>query len=410
MSICPFGVRINEQYIKKNSMNRSIGLLLIILLVSSLGQVTSDLYLPSLPSMAKSLTVNTNWIQFTVAVYMAGFCVSQLVYGPWSDAIGRRRPLLMGLSISFIGSLVCWVSPNIYLLFLGRFLQGIGVGAGTALARPILRDLFEKETLAVYNSYLAIASVVILTIAPVIGGYIQQYLGWRYNFLFLTIYSFLILYFSYYKTPETCTHHHKDNFKLKVILTNSKVLLKSPIFIKFSIYPLLTYAGILAWLTEAPIVLQETVGLDPVQFGWLYVFSGIGFALGGFLNMKFVVRFGIEQMINIGFFCQLSAGLLMLMFFLLNYINAYVIVMPILFFMVGSSLVFPNSSAGALNAFPKIAGTAGAIFGFTQVLGGVISSSAVALAHDSSQLPIAIAFIIASLLSILVSYIFQSKL
>ncbi|STY28356.1 multidrug resistance protein [Legionella wadsworthii] len=271
--------------------------------------------------------------------------------------------MLIGLSINFIGSLICWLSPNIYLLFLGRFIQGLGVGAGYSLARPILRDLFEKETLAVYNSYLAISTVVILTTAPILGGYIQQYAGWRYNFLFLSIYGFLILYFFYLNTPETSKFHHQDNFKIKVIIMNTKILLKSPIFLRFSLCPLLTYAGILAWITEAPIVLQEIVGLTPVQFGWIYIFSGIGFALGGFLNMKFVIKAGIERMMNIGFSSQLVAGLLMLLFYLFGYINTAVIVMPILLFMMGSSLVFPNSSAGALTPFPKIAGTAGVLFG-----------------------------------------------
>ncbi|KTD67565.1 multidrug effflux MFS transporter [Legionella shakespearei] len=395
---------------KKNAINHNIALLAIILLISSLGQVTSDLYLPSLPSMAKSLSVDINWIQFTIAIFMAGFSISQLVYGPWSDAIGRRSPLLIGLSINLIGSLICWLSPNIYLLFLGRFIQGLGVGAGYSLARPMLRDLFEKETLAIYNSYLAVSTVVILTTAPILGGYIQQYAGWRYNFLFLSIYGFLILYFFYHKTPETSRFHHKDNLKIKIILTNTKILIKSPIFLRFSLCPLLTYAGILAWITAAPIVLQEKVGLNPVQFGWIYIFSGIGFAAGGFLNMRFVTRLGIDRMMNIGFLCQLCAGLIMLSFYLLGYINTYVIVAPILLFMMGSSLVFPNSSAGALTPFPKIAGTAGALFGFVQILGGAISSSIVALSHDKNQLPIAIAFIITALLSILSFRTLKSKI
>jgi Bcr/CflA subfamily drug resistance transporter len=395
--------------LNKKSVNHTIILLLIILFVSSLGQVTSDLYLPSLPNMAKSLNVKTHWIQFTVAIYMAGFSLSQLIYGPWSDAIGRRIPLLTGLSINFTGGLICLFSPNIYILFLGRFLQGLGVGAANSLARPILRDLFDKEKLAIYNSYLAASGVFILSTAPVLGGYIQHYAGWRYNFLFLSLYGLFILWFYYSKVPETSRHHHQDNYKLKTILINAKTLLKSSIFVRFSLCPLFTYAGILAWLTAAPIVLQEKVGLNSVQFGWLYIFSGIGFATGAFLNIKLVTMFGIDKMMELGFFCQLSAGGLMLFFYLLGYINTYVIIVPILLFMMGASLVFPNSSAGALTPFPKIAGMAGAVFGFVQILGGAVSSSVVALAQDENQFPIAIAFIITALLSMLVFRVFKSK-
>ncbi|MBA2649840.1 MAG: multidrug effflux MFS transporter [Legionella sp.] len=393
---------------KKSKYNKLVSLA-IILLISSLGQVTTDLYLPSLPSMAKSLGVNISWIQFTIAIYLSGFCVSQLIYGPWSDAVGRRVPLLTGLFINFIGGLLCWFSPNIYLLYLGRLLQGLGVGAANALARPILRDLFEKETLAIYNSYLAVSSVFILSTAPVIGGYIQHYAGWRFNFLFLGLYGLFILCSFYFKVPETSQHHHLTNYKFKVIVMNAKTLLKSSIFLKFALCPLFTYAGITAWLTAGPIVLQEKVGLSPVQFGWLYILSGIGFIVGAFLNAKLVTRFGIHKMMEHGFFCQLSAGGFMLFFYLLGYINTVVIIAPIILFMMGASLVFPNSSAGALTPFPKIAGMAGALFGFIQILGGALSSSSIALVQGDNQLPIAIAFIMVALLSMLVFRMFKSS-
>ncbi|MCR9192415.1 MAG: multidrug effflux MFS transporter [Gammaproteobacteria bacterium] len=395
--------------ISQTTANRSITLLAIILLISSLGQVTSDLYLPSLPNMAKNLGVSIHAIQFTIAIYMTGFSVSQLVYGPWSDAIGRRTPLLIGLSINLIGSLLCWGAPNIYILLLGRFLQGLGVGAANSLTRPILRDLFEKEKLAIYNSYLAISGILVLSTAPILGGYIQYYLSWRYNFLYLSLYGFIILCSFYFKIPETNQHYDRNNYKLKVILKNARYLLTSPIFLKFSLCPLLTYAGVVAWLTAAPVVLQETVGLNAVQFGWIYLFSGMGFATGSFINIKFVTTQGIEKMISFGFYCQLLAGGLMLLFYLMAYINTYVILMPIILFMLGSSLVFPNASTGSLTPFPKIAGMAGAFFGFIQVLGGTISSTIIALAHDENQFPIAIAFIITALLSMLGFRVFTSN-
>jgi len=361
--------------IGQTPVHHSITLLAIILLISSLGQVTSDLYLPSLPNMAKNLDVSVHAIQFTIAIYMAGLTMSQLVYGPWSDAIGRRTPLLIGLSINLTGSLLCWGAPNIYMLLLGRFLQGLGVGAASSLTRPILRDLFEKEKLAIYNSYLAISGVLVLSTAPILGGYIQYYLSWRYNFLYLSLYGFIILCSFYFKIPETNQHHDQNNYKIKVIWQNARYLLTSPTFLRFSLCPLLTYAGILAWLTAAPIVLQEIVGLNPIQFGWIYLFAGMGFATGAFINIKLISTQGLDRMISFGFCCQLIAGVVMLLFYLMGYINTYVILIPIMLFMLGSSLVFPNASTGSLTPFPKIAGMAGALFGFIQVLGGAISST-----------------------------------
>lgn len=386
----------------QKSVSSNLFLLIIILLISCLGQVTSDLYLPSLPSIANSLNVNTHWIQFTIAIYMTGFSLSQLIYGPWSDAIGRRVPLLVGLMINLLGGFICWSSPNIYCLLIGRFLQGLGVGAANSLAHPILRDLFEKEKLAIYSSYLAFSGIFILCTSSVLGGYIQRYLGWRYGFLFVSLYGLFILCSFYRKVPETNQHSHRSNYEFRMIVMNAKILLKSSVFLKFSLCAFFTYAGIAAWLTAIPIILQQKVGLNPVQFSWLYVLTGIGFAAGAFLNAKLVARFGINTMIKLGLFGQLSAGFILLVFYWLGYLNAYVIIAPITLFMLGSSLVSPNASAQALTPFPKIAGMVGALFGFIQILGGAISSSLMALAPNNNQLPLAVAFLLATLLSMVI--------
>lgn len=388
--------------------NKGALLLFIILLIASLGQVSSDLYLPSLPSMAIYFNINSHFIQFTVAVYMIGFCLSQLVYGPWSDAVGRRVPLLTGLVINLAGGLICWLAPNIYFLLLGRLLQGLGVGAANALARPILRDLFEKEKLAIYNSYLALSSVLILSLAPLLGGYIQYYAGWRYNFLFLSMYGFFTLCLVFSKITETSQHHHKDNFKLKVLFKNAKSLLTNKVFMRFSLCALLTYAGILAWLTATPIILQEKMGLNAMQFGWLYIFTGFGFALGAILNINLVAHLGMHKMMQWGLYCQSFAGGFMLFFYLLGYFNVYVIVVPIIIFMMGTSMLFPNASASALTPFPKIAGMAGTLFGFMQILGGAISSSMISLLPNDNQFPLAIAFIVITSLSLFVFHAFRN--
>lgn len=386
----------------------SINLCIIIILISSIGQVTSDLYLASLPAMGKYFNVDSHWVQFSITVFMLGFCFSQLVYGPWSDAVGRRIPLISGLLLNFIGGFIATLSTHIYLLLLGRFLQGIGVGAANSLARPILRDLFEKEKLAIYNSYLAISGVFILTTAPILGGYIQQYWGWRYNFLILTLYGLFTLLSFYFKVSETSQHHHKDNFKVSVIWSNAKELYRKSLFWKYTLCPLFTYAGILVWVTATPILLQEKLGLSPSQFGWIYISAGLGFLMGAFLNTKWVRYCGIDYMIQLGFLGQFIAGLVMLVFYLLNFANVWVIVIPIFLFMTGASLVFPNASAGALTPFPKLAGTAGALFGFTQTFGGILSSGSIAILPEENQLPMAFAFIIIALLSFMVFYTFQS--
>lgn len=382
-------------------------ILMTLMLVSALGQMSSDLYLPSLPAIAQTLVVSVNDAQFTITAYMLGLSCSQLVYGPLSDAVGRRKPVIFGLILCVLGSLVCLITPNWSILMLGRILQGIGAGAGTSLARSIMRDLFDKEELAKNNSYIAMSAVILLTIAPIIGGWVEVGLGWRYNFVILFGLSTIALILFLLYISESNQHISKDNFNFKTFKLNVGRILSSKHFLRYALCPLFTYGGILAWLTVTPVLLQQQLMVSPTEMGWLYLCSGLGFSFGVVINIKWVQHYGIDSMMKVGFLCQLSSGCLMLIFYLLELINLATIAVPICFFMMGSSLVFPNSSAGAFTPFAKIAGTAAAIFGFMQVLGGVISSGLLALSHDNHVLPMASALIIAALGGMMVFRIFR---
>ncbi|MBB72546.1 MAG: Bcr/CflA family drug resistance efflux transporter [Legionellales bacterium] len=374
-------------------------LFLTILMLSSFGQVSSDLYLPSLPAIAEGLHVEINAAQFSITIYMLGFGVSQLFYGPLSDGLGRRIPLLIGLALSVVGSIMCMLAPNIEILIAGRLIQGLGTGAGAALARPMVVDLFSGKELARYASYFAVVGTTLLAFAPTIGGYLQHFIGWRACFAFLLIYGSYLLYRVIFKVPETNEHRHPDNLQTKTIAQNFWILLKSPVFMRHSICSCVAYGALLSWLTSGPVVLQEVVGLTPVQFGWLTVVTGIAFMSGALLNSRIVDRIGIQPMLQIGLFLMLLAGLLMLGLFLAGFINAYVIVGPVVVMFLGASMVFPNTFAGGFPAFAHIAGITGALFGAMRMLGGALASGLIASVQETNQLPLAIAIIICTSLA-----------
>ncbi|MCP4473120.1 MAG: multidrug effflux MFS transporter [Gammaproteobacteria bacterium] len=167
----------------------------ILLLLGSIGQVAADLYLPSLPAISTSLAVSINSVQWSVSAYMWGFALSQLIYGPLSDGIGRKKPLLFGMSLALLGSIICLSAQSIDWLIIGRFTQGIGAGSGVILTRVIMRDIYSGSQLAKFGSYLSVAGVPIMAGAPLMGGIIEHILGWRANFVLLTLYAFIsILY------------------------------------------------------------------------------------------------------------------------------------------------------------------------------------------------------------------------
>lgn len=363
----------------------------IVLLLASLGQVTADLYLPSLPAIAQGLSTSANWVQWSVSSYMVGFAFSQLFYGPISDGIGRKKPLIMGLIISLVGTMVCLSSPSVLWLIIGRFLQGAGAGSEVSLSRSILRDVFSGTDLARYNSYLAAGSIGFMASAPLVGGLIQENLNWRANFVALGIYSGIILVLTLVKLPETNVNPSRHHLSLKQWFANLTSLYKHRVYRWQSVIIFVTYGGILAWLTAGPLLLQVNMGLSPIDFGWVALLTGIAYGISSFLNGRMVGTFGIKPMVTIGL-VMISIGACLLVFscFLAGAITLWLLITPIIFFIGGTGFVFANAYALALQPFPNIAGIAGSIFGFMQIFGGAIASGVLAYWHDESQLPLTI--------------------
>ena len=150
-------------------------LFLIVILVGFFSGIASDIYIPSLPAIANDLKTNIEDVQWTLAIFMLGLSISQLIYGPISEGIGRKYPLIIGLFIVITGSFICFYASSIQNLIFGRFIQGLGAGAGASLWRSIFRDSFEGAQLAKYGGYLSILVAFIVPAAPTLGGYLQTY-------------------------------------------------------------------------------------------------------------------------------------------------------------------------------------------------------------------------------------------
>lgn len=369
-------------------------------ILSCMGQVISDVYLPALPIISQDLNTSVHAIQLSISLYFYGFAGSHLIYGPISDSIGRKKPLAIGVLICLLGSLICQYASGIILFSLGRLLQGVGAGASAVLYRSILRDLYSGNQLAKVSSYLSIGRIFLLASSPLIGAYLLHFFNWHAIFLFLFIYSSVCLLGTLVLLKETNDYTYLHKIAIYDILKNSWTILKSPIFMGYAICIMLTFGGILAWLTVLPIVLQKTLGLSAIVFGWIAALAGLSFAIGGFINAFLVNRLGINVMLNSGLLTMLVAGIIMLILGLLNFVNVVAIMIPVIIFIIGSSMVFPNAYAGAFHPFPKIAGTASAIFGFLQMLGGAISSTLMSYAHTYNQIPLAITLISVPLLGL----------
>lgn len=369
------------------------------LMMASLAQITADMYVPSLPYMAAGLNTSNHAIQLTVSIYLLGFSLSNLYYGPLSDRIGRRKPLLIGLALTTLGGLICMLAPSVTVAMIGRLVQGLGVGSCNSVGRSFMRDLFSGSHLAKLGSHIGMASVFVVAAAPTLGGYIQHYIGWRGVFFVLFAYSLLIWFLMWKILPETNLDLNPHATKLRTVFHNFSMLLRNKTFLGYTLCSSFAYAGLLSYMTVAPFLLQNVVGLTAVQFGWLSFIMACSLFICTFLNSRYVVTKGITAMVGIGTVLMFTGSALMLILGLAGYLATWSIMLPMVFFSMGVAFTFSNAFAGAFHPFPKMAGAVGALYGCLQIIGAAAASALIAALPETSQLPLALFLIVLSLLA-----------
>lgn len=376
-------------------------LFLLLFMFATVGQLSVDLYLPSLPAISRAFEASHSTVQLTIAVFLFGLGLSQLFYGPWSDAVGRKRPLLTGVGLTVLGGMVCCIAPNIHVLIAGRLLQGIGAGVCNSVGRSLLRDLVSGHYLSRLAGQMGMASSFMVAVAPTIGGYIQHYTSWRMSFVVMFVYAATVLVMLWYALPETHQNPDPSAIRFKGLVHNYGQLLKSPAFIGNAFCGSIAYSGIIAYITASPFLLQSTLHVSPVQFGWLALLNAIGIFSSGWINNHCVIRYGIPKMLFAGVSGMILGAAMMLIIGCFGVLNVTVIVLPMALFCMGAGLTFQNASAGALESFGHIAGSAGAIYGSLQISSGALVSAFIALLHEKTQLPLAATQVSLALLALI---------
>ena len=260
----------------------------MIILLTAMSHVTADLYLPSFYAIMQELNTDDSFVQMSMSLFMFGFAISQLIYGPLSDALGRRPPLIAGLILCLTGSLICCYASSIEMLNIGRFVQGLGVGSATVLGRAIMRDCFSGNRLIRYFSYLGSTVIIVMASAPLVGGYIQQFFDWRMNFAFLAFYTMLVLIGTYFLIPETHKNPSVEYIKISHFINSAKTILLNKEFIGYTCCLALAYAGFLIWLSAGTILLEKGMRIGPIGVGWLIFTEGVFYAIGAWINIRVV--------------------------------------------------------------------------------------------------------------------------
>ena len=371
--------------------------MLMIVLVATLMQISTDIYTPSIPAIAHALGTTIGQTQLTMTYFIAGVAFTNLIYGPLSEGIGRRKTLIIGIFIAVIGSIVCLLSTDIHMMQMGRLIQGCGLGATASLWRSIFRDAYSGKELARKSSYLVNFVILSVIVAPFIGGYFEQYLGWHATFIFLLCWMVMVLLLITFKFKESNQHHGRHRLKLNFVYQSYRELLTNRLFVAYTLMIFLSYGGLFAWLTAGPAVLIHGLGIQPVYYGYLMIATGVATGVASTLNAKLLNKFSLHKIIVSGLLLMSLSGFILLIAFFSVGLHSAVIVVPAVIFVFGSSLIFMNCFALAFEHVGHIAGYAGAVYASIQQLGGVVFSAILGHLNTNSPVPMAIMFSVSGL-------------
>jgi Bcr/CflA subfamily drug resistance transporter len=356
----------------------SVRFKLVIILVWALPQMSTDIYLPSMPAMANYFHTSISMVQYTIFFYTVGFSLGALFFGPISDRVGRKPVILWSLLIAAIGSLIALIATSLNILFIARFIQGVAlVGVGSTM-RAVTKDVCpDKQEMARFGAVLGIVIPIAASIAPVIGGYIEHYFNWRVSFGFLLVYILVFLVYTIKSLPET--NNDKLERPLKYMFIDYKEVLTNGVFFRYNAITAFALCSIFAYVTISPYILQVKVGLSPEEFGYTNLTIAATLVISSYVNSKMIYHRGIDQMLQLGVRLLGIAGILFLIGGVFNFVNLYSIMIPLIILVCGCGFIYPNASAGGLSLFNKNAGTAGAVYACIQMLGGAAGSGMISL-------------------------------
>lgn len=372
---------------------------LLICFLSLGGLISTDIFLPALKDMGNFYDATPQDMQSSIAIFLLGISITQLIYGPITDSLGRKKVLLFGLLVWLLSTLGVYISSDFHSLMILRLLQGIGACAGITISRAIISDLLDKESAGLF--YLTIFPFVGMSpaIAPMIGGILSDNFGWKSCFLFLTIFIVVTIILSLFVLKETLPKDKRIPFNLKSLSLNTIKVLKYGPFLYYSAIPCFAYAIYFAYIVESPFILTS-LGLGSELVGYSYLTLSLTYVLGNITAKKLAKKIGVNATIDLGYKIFFIGGLL---FGLQIYISPFPIFTSILAISIltfGNGFLLPLGTASAIGSVPELSGIASGIMGFMQIGSAAASSYFIGILSNHDNLKTGIIIAISSFIGI----------
>lgn len=374
----------------------SLGLLAVLLAaLAMIGPFAVDTYLPSFPAIRSDLQASAIEVQQTLSIYLLGFAVMTLFHGTISDSFGRRPVILVNLIVFLAASAGCALAATFEQLLFFRCVQGLSAGSGIVVGRAIIRDSLEGHAAQRLMALVTMIFGVAPAVAPVIGGWLQAGFGWRSIFVFLAIYSALLLLACHLRLPETLPLQQRHPFKLAPLARNYWKLGRSlPLFLLSSAVAL-NFSGFFLYIVSAPAFIYDLLHLSETDFAWLFFPGILGVTLGAFLSGRLAGRLPPRSTVNLGYAIIFSAVAFNLLYSAVGSPAVPWSVLPILIYTLGMALAMPSITLLALELFPLNRGLTASLQGFehaflSSIVAGIVapflSHSAITLASGMAIL------------------------
>ncbi|MFE0702884.1 Bcr/CflA family multidrug efflux MFS transporter [Streptomyces sp. NPDC058872] len=374
---------------------RRTGLLVTLVLggLTALPPLSMDMYLPALPEVTSALGAPAATVQLTLTACLAGMALGQLVVGPMSDKWGRRRPLLIGMTVYVLATAVCALAPSVELLAGFRLLQGLAGAAGIVIARAVVRDLYDGVEMARFFSTLMLISGAAPIVAPLIGGQILRITDWRGVFHVLTVIGVLLTVVVWRFLHETLPPERRHEGGVGQALRTMRGLLADRTFTGYVLTGGFAFAALFAYISASPFVIQEIYGASPQTFSLLFGLNSVGLVIVGQINGKLLVgRVSLDKALGWGIATLLLAALALTLMTggAFGEVGLAPVAAGLFVLMSAMGLTLPNTNAQALLRTPHAAGSASALLGTSSFLIGAVASPLVGIAGEHTAVPMAV--------------------
>lgn len=391
----------------RKDKNSSLGLVVILGLLAMLMPLSIDMYLPALPQIAREFAVPAGSVQMTLNVYILGFALGQLFYGPLADSFGRKPVITFGTLIFAIAAAACALSQTIDQLINMRLLHGLSAAAGSVVISALMRDTYSKEEFSRMMSFVMLVTTIAPLLAPIVGGWMLMIWSWHAIFWSISGAAVVTTLLVVTQIKETLPVDKRQKFHLRTMLGNFLALVRHKRAFSYMLASGFSFAGLFSFLNAGPFVYIEINHISPQHFGYYFALNIVFLFVMTLINSRFVRRFGPLRMFRLGLFIQFTMGLWMLVVSAFD-LGFLPLVFGVAMFIGCVSMVSSNAMAVILDEFPHMAGTASSLAGTMRFGIGALVGMLLANATFTSAWPMVWAIALCATASVLL-FLYASR-